>query len=124
MLIKQLLSAFVLLAFSCQLFNRTFIVTSYYANTAAYLKNCENKAKPMLHCNGKCQMMKKLKAEEKKDQQNPERRSENKNEVVLSTKSFYPSIRNISSQSSQLYTAYNDSRSVKMPRSVFHPPSA
>ncbi len=35
----------------------------------------------MLHCNGHCQLMKKLKQEENKDKQNPERRNDNKDEV-------------------------------------------
>jgi len=35
----------------------------------------------MLHCNGRCVLAKKLKQEEKKDQQNPERKLENKVEV-------------------------------------------
>jgi hypothetical protein len=39
------------------LFNR-----QYYATVL-----CENKAKPELHCNGKCQLMKELKANEKKE---------------------------------------------------------
>lgn len=34
-----------------------------------------------MHCNGKCQMMKKLEQEEKNDQDNLERKSENKNEI-------------------------------------------
>lgn len=70
-----------------QTFNRLVIVTEYYTNTAAFAKNCENKAKPQLHCNGKCQMMKKLKQEEKKDQQNSERKSYQ--HEVLSSKSFF-----------------------------------
>ncbi len=36
----------LLLAFVAQTFSKTFIVAGYYANTAAYAKNCENKAKP------------------------------------------------------------------------------
>ena len=35
-------------------------------------------------------MMKKLQQEEKKDQENPDRKAENKNEIVLSSKSFAP----------------------------------
>lgn len=35
----------------------------------------------MLHCDGKCVLAKKMKQEEKKDQQNPERKLENKVEV-------------------------------------------
>ncbi len=63
----------------------------YIANTKAYAKNCENKAKPKMHCNGHCQMMKKLKEQEKNDAQVPERKYENKIEV-LSSKSFFYSL--------------------------------
>lgn len=120
---KQFLSAIVLLALCCQLFNRTAIVASYYTNTAAYEKNCENKARPQLACHGKCQMMKRLKAQEQKDQQNPERRSDSKSEVVLSSKSFYLSVDNIIAENILFHSVYQAGKELKMPRSVFHPPS-
>ena len=123
-MVKLFLCAFVLLAFICQLFNRALIITSYYANTASYAKNCENKAKPMLHCNGKCQMLKKIRSEEKKDQENPERRAENKNELVLSSKSFYPSVKNLTTGPAQFITAVSIGILSSMPHSVFHPPTA
>lgn len=63
-----------------QYFSKSMLIADYYSNTAGYAKNCENKARPKLQCNGKCQLMKKLNAEEKKDQDNPERKAENKNE--------------------------------------------
>ena len=86
---KQLTVVILLTAFAMQTFNRAVIVFNYYTNTASFAKNCENKAKPMLHCNGRCQMMKKLKQEENKDKQNPERRNDNKDEVLFfSKKSF------------------------------------
>src|SRR5882757_2102159 len=78
---KQLTAAFLLLAFTASSFCRTVIVLDYYANTAAYTKACINKAKLAMHCNGKCQMMKKLEQEEKNDQDNLERKRENKNEI-------------------------------------------
>src|SRR5690242_8058288 len=84
---KQFTALFLLLAFAMLVFNQAVIVADYFANTSSFAKNCENKSHPMMHCNGKCQMMKMLKAEEKKDQQNPERRIENKNDVT-SSKSF------------------------------------
>lgn len=77
-----------MLSLLAQTFSRIFIIADYYANTAAYAKNCINKAKPKMHCNGKCQMMKKILQEEKKDQENTERRENLKNEV-LSSKSFF-----------------------------------
>ncbi len=85
-MLKQLAVIFLLTAFAVQTFDKAVVVFNYYSNTAAYAKNCENKAKPMLHCNGRCQMMKKLKQEENKDKQNPERRNENKNEVLYFSK--------------------------------------
>ncbi len=84
---KQLTVILLFTAFTVQTFNKAVIVFNYYTNTAAFAKNCENKAKPMMHCNGRCQMMKKLKQEENKDKQNPERRSDSKDEVLYFSKS-------------------------------------
>ncbi|KEQ28253.1 hypothetical protein N180_01060 [Pedobacter antarcticus 4BY] len=36
------------------------MLADYYINTAKYANNCENKSRPKMHCQGKCQMMKKL----------------------------------------------------------------
>lgn len=86
---RQLLSLLLIIIFAANVFDRAVIVFDYYANTASFAKSCENKTRPMMHCNGKCQMMKKLQEEEKKDGQSPERKSENKAETALSTKSFF-----------------------------------
>jgi hypothetical protein len=88
---KPLIASIILLAFVIQTFSGQVIQLNYYLNTGAFAKNCENKMKPKMHCNGKCQMMKKMQEEEKKDQQVPERKSTNKN-VVLSSGSFFCSI--------------------------------
>ena len=61
-MIRQVAAIFLLFSFALQVFNRSIIVLDYFANTASFAKNCENKARPMLHCNGKCQLMKKIKA--------------------------------------------------------------
>lgn len=76
-------------AFFTQTFYKAFVIADYYSNSAAYAKNCENKLRPKMHCNGKCQMMKKILAEEKKGRENSERNSENKNKDGLSSKSFF-----------------------------------
>jgi hypothetical protein len=123
LLIKQLITAVLLLSLLGQSFNRALIVTSYYTNTAAYAKNCENKAKPQLRCNGKCQMMKKLEKEEKKDEQNPERKSEQKAEILLSSKSFFPVLEFTVATHPTYQQVFITGREVKMPRTIFHPPS-
>ena len=60
-----------------------------YLNTAVFAKNCENKAKPALHCNGKCQMMKKMQETEKREQQLPERKSDNKIEIFYCNTKYH-----------------------------------
>lgn len=54
-----------------QTMNRGIIVLSYLTNTEIYQENCVNKAKPEMHCQGKCQMNKKIKEQEEKEQKDP-----------------------------------------------------
>src|SRR4249919_3962619 len=122
-MLKQLTSLFVLLSFTLTVFYKAYVVVDYYVNAVSYAQNCENKMQPMMHCNGKCQMMKKFKAEEKRQQQNPERRTENKNEVV-SSNSFFPTVGIQYSASSDVpspidYTSFP----VGNNPAVFHPPA-
>lgn len=51
-----------------QTFSNSFILINYQMNKDYISKNlCENKDKPMLHCNGKCHLRKQLAKEEKKE---------------------------------------------------------
>ena len=48
-----------------QTFSKWLMVAGYSMNKEYIAKNlCENRNKPALHCNGKCQLMKKMAAEE------------------------------------------------------------
>jgi hypothetical protein len=119
---KQLTAFILLFALVLQTLNKAVIYIDYYANTAAYAKNCENKARPCMHCNGKCQMMKKMKQEEKKDNQDPERRGD-QNEV-LSSRSFFCSFTPLVISTKKTYFGFSDARLQAMARTHFHPPSA
>lgn len=124
-MLKQLAAFILLIAFGFQTFSKVIIVADYFINTSTFAKNCENQAKPLLHCNGKCQMKKELQKEEKKDQQNPDRRGENKNEIVLSSKSSFCSFQALYfSESASNYLIADAGRETKMHRTVFHPPCA
>jgi hypothetical protein len=126
-MVRPIIATLFLIAFLGQTFNRAFIMLDYYTNTAAFAKNCENKARPMMHCNGKCQMMKKIKQEEKKDQENPERKAENKNEIVLSSKSFAPLLPKLSYleiTTKLQYPQAENGYSFNPSNSIFHPPKA
>ncbi len=119
------LAAFIFItAFFAHTFNKYFFIAGYYTNIGMYAKNCENKARPQMHCNGKCQMMKKLQQEEKKDQENPNRKGDNKNEITLFSKSFFATVNLyrlfcLKKQYPSLQIQKETDRSFE----VFHPPS-
>ena len=81
MVVQKSIAFLLLLAFFTSTFSRLFVVADYYVNTERYYKNCENKAKPQLKCNGKCQMAKKVQDEEKKEQKNPGIKLDLKSEI-------------------------------------------
>jgi hypothetical protein len=76
-----------------------------------------------LNCNGKCQLLKKIKQEEKKDKQNPERKADNK-EQVLSFHSFFATLHFNFTEINTRYPASTGIKAVDMPQSIFHPPGA
>lgn len=119
--LKGFFTITILFAFVAQTFHKSFLVFDYYANTAAYAKSCVNKARPKLHCNGKCQMMKKLREEEKKEDKNPLRKAEFKDEV-LSSKSFYTTHAYFNRSVEIAYGQPVVSEPVDRPQAFFHPP--
>ena len=121
---KPITAAVLLLAFMASTFCQAVIVAGYYANVAAYAKNCVNKARLQMHCNGKCQMMKKLQQEEKQSQENAERRAENKNEL-LADKSFYQQLPLLSSTvTGTRFFTYTENCPRSLQTGIFHPPQA
>lgn len=120
---RNFLAIFILTAFLAQTFSKTFVVMDYYANTAAFAQNCENKARPAMHCNGKCQMMKKLKQQEKKDAENAERKAGPKIEVI-SSKAFFASVTSTTSTARQFFFARNNNEVRDRAVAIFHPPGA
>lgn len=77
-----------------------------------------------MHCNGHCQMKKRLAEEDKKEQQNPERRIENKSEHFVATTliaEIQPACMTISNQH---YTPQTIGQPVGGTRNIFHPPGA
>ena len=94
----------------------------YYFNTSAYAKKCVNKAKPVLKCNGKCQMAKKILEQQKKDEQAPERNLENKFECLW-FKSSFASLSYYNTISSPSYNSYSINPGTSTdPDAIFHPP--
>ncbi|MEP6673990.1 MAG: hypothetical protein ABJA78_02505 [Ferruginibacter sp.] len=111
----------MIIALLAQTFNRFAIQLDYLFNTTAYTKNCENKAIPKMHCNGKCQMMKKMQEQEKKDQQLPERK-QGKFDEVLSSKSFFYTITIVPVNIIKSVTSIISEPVIDRSFAFFHPP--
>ena len=122
-MIRYISAILLLCAFAIQSFNGFFIVINYYSNTASFAKNCENKYKPQLNCEGKCVMMKKMIAAEKKEQQAPQRKLEIKNDVYT-PESFTAQLAfNNTSSIRNNFIRYSNSPLSGYQHSVFHPPA-
>jgi len=76
-----------------------------------------------MHCNGKCQMMKKLEQQEKKDQQNSERKAENKSELIFAFHSCTPTNNLIYKEVSRQYPVLPCEKERKISCPIFHPPA-
>ena len=76
----------------------------------------------MMHCNGKCQMLKKIKKQEGESDANTPAPKFNQQELILSSKSFYPTLEIFKSHYSIIFHTYNSSINSNFLSSIFHPP--
>jgi len=90
--LKYTIVILLLTALIAQSFSRSIAMADYMINLDAYKKACINKAKPMMHCNGKCQMLKKMKKQEGDNGTGTAAPKFNQPDIVLSSKSFFPSL--------------------------------
>lgn len=65
--LHKLFATILLFAFFGQSFNQYWYYLDYLVEKKEYVKRCENKALPQLHCNGKCQLMKKIREQQEKE---------------------------------------------------------
>lgn len=95
----------------------------YYVNTEAYALFCENKEDVELHCNGQCQLMKKLDVEDEKDKNNPIRLVENQHELFI--QNDFPAILALGmlESANQKYFVTSDPKTKDRPHFIFRPPS-
>ena len=119
---KKILALTLLLAFAGQTFSQAIIVIDFYANQSYIARfKCENRFRPMLHCNGQCVLAKRLRQEEKREQENSERKLENKSDVI-SSKSFFISALLSIQTIYPAYQTYADKRISDISFAIFHPP--
>ncbi len=105
-----------------QTFSKCFLVLDYQWNKDYIAKwLCVNRDRPAMKCEGKCYLCKKLKADAKKDQENPERRMENRTELIsywTAWQLIHPASIAVRSQ----YPLFAERVSVRCANPFFHPP--
>lgn len=118
---------FLLVALCFQLFAKLSVVALYEVNKDYIAKQlCENRAKPKMHCNGKCYLKKQLKKvddTEHKQNSGPESKSENTPLVVF----IIPAVSQPAAGFSdpgvlQHYSNYRSIIGVNTLKDIFHPP--
>lgn len=121
--VHKIAAAILLLAFFGQTFNQGVYYLDYLIDKAEYVKNCVNKARPKMKCNGKCQVMKKIEEQEKKQQeQAPEMKLAGKSEV-FSAKNWYTIFTPLYlTEAKHYYPIYHSDSPIDQPSSFFHPP--
>jgi hypothetical protein len=121
---RNCIALFLLLAFMASSFSKAVIVVDFYANQdyiAKYL--CENRDNPIMHCGGTCKLRKRLVHEDNQDKNNPERRSDNKNEVVFLEDHTAGLIAPLLSCSTLSYPIFLGGAPIEQPADIFHPPA-
>ena len=69
---KAAVAILLFIAMLGQMFRGDFIILDYYTHQQRYAALCVNKEKPQMHCNGRCQMDKKLQQAHQEASHNPE----------------------------------------------------
>lgn len=69
--LQKIIAAILIFAFLGQSLNQYWYYLDYIIEKKEYIARCENKALPQMHCNGQCQLMKKIKAQQEKEQGRP-----------------------------------------------------
>jgi hypothetical protein len=110
-----------MVAFLLSTFSRSLVLVDYYTNPTAFVKNCQNKARPKMHCNGKCQVMKKLQDEEKKDKQDTGRRD---SEDLICYRSCLPKLAFPSVTIDVFHQLLDDNETADRSMPCFQPPEA
>lgn len=118
---KQFTVILILISLLASNFSRVRYYADYQFNKAEYIKNCENKAKPKMNCKGHCQLSKKLKQEDSKDAQQPERRSSLKEEV-LSSKTYFNLFYLTIIDTKLSYANRNNNNTVDFSTKILRPP--
>jgi hypothetical protein len=122
---KFIAAPILILLLVTQTFSKWVVVISFNLNRDYIAKNlCENRYRPVLKCNGNCVLMKKMKQEEKQEQNAPAPVKLEIASIVLSSRSFFATAEAPVFIFSTSYTfAGNSGKPVDRADAIFHPPA-
>jgi hypothetical protein len=122
--LKQLFTILAITGILLQTFNSGIILINYQVNKDYISKNlCENKDKPMMHCNGKCHLRKQLAEQAKKDNTSPFQNLKNKFEIQYFSHNKLIKFPEFVQESESNFTYSFFIPQVSL-NSIFHPPQA
>ena len=120
---KKLVSISLLFCILLSSLGQSVILVHYLINKNYYATVlCENKAKPKMHCNGKCKMMKEMKEQEKKEQ-SPTAPTKEKQETVQFFLKSTAFTFNIFTETKNYNSFYLLPKVQSVSFSIFHPPT-
>jgi hypothetical protein len=114
-----------MLMFFCQSFSRLVVYAAFYANRHFIEQNlCVNRSRPWLHCNGLCQLRKKLADDNKHDSDSPAQKAANELSAFFFHQLAFHSVKTIpTGLSTPLNGYYIPLVSQACPDGTFHPPA-
>jgi len=120
----KLLAASILILLICiQSFASWVIIAEYAINKDYITRNlCVNKERPKLHCNGKCQLAKKLAAEENQNSSDSFNHAKISVDLICFQQAFPANIISQEKNLDESFASYKHSLGVLLPTAVFHPP--
>jgi hypothetical protein len=121
---KQCAAFLLLLALLGQTFSSGVIVADFYANQDAIARNlCVNRDKPQMHCNGRCQLCKRLAQDNNnQDKNTPERKDNAKSRLLISPEASALTISGLPGAPLHHFPAPSADRLADRPSFCFHPP--
>lgn len=125
-MIKRIIATFLLLTWLCQVGDRYVVMLEFYLNQSYIAKNlCENRARPQLNCNGNCVLSKKLAEEQKKQQEIPQKKTENKAEIIYLSFKTDNSLSNAFTLLDKTFIfPISIGNPIDQSAAIFHPPAA
>lgn len=86
------------------------------------MKRCINAYRPQMHCEGKCQLMQKIKAGEEREKQQPPELKIAKSELIAAQSDFPHALVAISTKRKQQFVSSVNGKPIDHPTTILRPP--